>query len=543
MVVVGSGAGGSAAAWRLSKLGLKVACFERGDWQDPASYPSTSMDWELKKRRQYSYNPAVRKGRSDYAIDTAESDIDIANFNGVGGATVLFSGHFPRFHPSDFCIQTLDGVGADWPIQYAELEPYFEANNAMMRVSGLAGDPAYPEMKGFLPPIPIGEYGEAIAKGFNRLGWHWWPSYAAISTGVKSESPCLNLGPCNTGCPQGAKSSTDVTYLPDAITHGLEVFTRSVVVKVEVGSPTEELEKQKASAKGIWVVDESGEKRFVAAKTVVLACNAIGTARLLLASKTENYLDGLANSSGLVGKNLMLHPLGYAEGLFEKATDVDKGPQGCCIYSHEYYETDEQRGFKRGYTLHVLRGGGLVETTLAGLDRREVSWGDSLVKDVLALHRRRGSIAVICEDLPDVRNQVVLDNDRLDKDGLPVTVVKYRLGENSKAMMAHGLTQAKRVLKASGLKKVMAFGPVREAGWHILGTAKMGADPATSVVDKGGETHDVNGLFIADGSVFASSGGVNPAATIQAVALFIADQLFERYFGILTSENAINRYS
>lgn len=533
VVVVGSGAGGSAAAWRLTKLGLRVACFERGDWQNPDNYPSTGLDWEIKKRSTFSPNPSVRNMESDYAIDTSESDISIANFNGVGGATVLFSGHFPRFHPSDFCTHTLDGVGADWPIAYSDLEPYFSVNDKVMRVSGLAGDPAYPKMAGFLPPVPIGEYGEMIAQGFNRLGWHWWPSYSAISTGSRSETPCLNLGPCNTGCPQGAKSSTDVTYLPDAIRSGLDVVTNSVVVKVDVSSA--------GKAKGIWVLDKMGKRRFIASKVVVLACNAIGTARLLLASKSDSQPEGLANSSGLVGKNLMLHPLGYAEGLFDRAVDLDKGPQGCCIYSHEFYETEEERNFKRGYTLHVLRGGGILETALDGMNRREVHWGSSFVKDVVAIHRRRGSVAVICEDLPETSNQVLLDESRIDRDGMPVTVVKYRLGENSKSMLSHGLTQARRVLKASGLKKVMAFGPVKDAGWHILGTAKMGHDSATSVVNAKGETHDVKGLFIADGSVFPTSSGVNPASTIQAVALYIADQIYEVHFGILTDENAINR--
>tara|TARA_R110001592_G_scaffold211547_1_gene463409 strand:- start:2558 stop:4174 length:1617 start_codon:yes stop_codon:yes gene_type:complete len=530
VLVVGSGAGGSAAAWRLTKLGLKVACIERGDWQKPEQYPSTGLDVELKKRTKYSYKPSVRKMPSDYLIDTCNSDIDIANFNGVGGATVLFSGHFPRFHPSDFCTESLDGVGADWPISYADLEPYFTANDKMMRVSGLSGDPAYPDINGLLPPVPIGKYGEKIAEGFNQLGWHWWPSYAAISTSLNVGNACLNLGPCNTGCPQGSKSSTDVTYLPSAIKLGLEVIPNTVVVKIENVS---------GKTKGVWVLDSKGNKKFISSKVVVLACNAIGTARLLLASKSSQFPFGLANNSGLVGKNLMLHPLGYAEGLFDEPLDLDKGPQGCCIYSHEFYETDESRSFKRGYTLQVLRGANLVETAFSGIERREVKLGDTFVSDVLKLHRRRGSITVICEDLPDSTNQVRLDESRVDRDGMPVVVVDYKMSLNSKSMMSHGLTQAKRVLKASGFKKIMAFGPVKDAGWHILGTTKMGLDPKTSVVNKTGQTHDVSGLYIADGSVFPSSSGVNPASTIQAVALYIADQIYTEHFGVMTLENDI----
>lgn len=531
VIIVGSGAGGSAAAWRLSSLGLRVVCIERGDWQDPSQYPSTGNDWELQKQGAFSYRPSQRDMPSDYTIDTTQSDIDVANFNAVGGATVLFSGHFPRFHPSDFYTATLDGVGVDWPISYQDLTPYFTANDKMMRVAGLVGDPAYPPMEALLPPVPMGEYGEKIAKGFHSLGWHWWPSYAAIATTTASGSPCLNLGPCNTGCPQGAKSSTDVTYLPAAMSLGLDVVTNTVVTRVDTSGD--------GRAKGVWIRNQQGEESFVSAAVVVLACNAIGTARLLLASQSDAYPQGLANGSGLVGKHLMLHPLGHAEGLFDEPIDVDKGPQGCCIYSHEFYETDAKRAFVRGYTLHVLRGGGLTETALTGIDRREVRWGKTLVDDVRALHRRRGSIAVICEDLPDAENQVTLDAQRVDRDGMPVAVVKYRVGENARAMMNHGLTQAKRVLKASGLKKVMASGPVREAGWHLLGTARMGHDPSQSVVNASGEAHDVKGLYIADGSVFPTSGGVNPASTIQAVALYIADRIYTQHFGILTSDNAI----
>ncbi len=226
----------------------------------------------------------------------------------------------------------------------------------------------------------------------------------------------------------------------------------------------------------------------------------------------------------------MLHPLGYVEGLFDQPTDVDKGPQGCCIYSHQFYETQSDRPFKRGYTLHVLRGGGLMESALAGLKRREVHWGSRFLDEVLSIHRRRASLAVICEDLPEVTNQIILDPSRLDRDGLPVVRVHYRLGDNTKAMMAHGLTQGKKVFKAAGLKKIMAFGPVKDAGWHLMGTTRMGEDPSSSVVSPWGETHDVKGLFVADGGLFPTSAGVNPAATIQAVALYIADQIYERYF-------------
>lgn len=520
-IVIGAGAGGSAACWRLTQSGLRVACFERGGWPDPSSYPSTRLDWELLKRGKYSYRPSIRQLPADYLIDTCESDIDIANFNGVGGATVLFSGHFPRFHPGDFCMHTLDGVGVDWPLGYVDLEPYYRINDRMMRVSGLSGDPAYPPIDDLLPPVDMGDYGHRIAQGFNKLGWHWWPSYAAISTRRESGAPCINLGPCNTGCAQGAKSSTDVTYIPQAIKNGLSLFANAIVSRIDVD--------ESGRVAGVRVKMADGEIK-AKAKIVIVAANAIGTARLLLASKCRQFPDGLANSSGMLGRNLMLHPLGYAEGLFEQPTDVDRGPQGCCIYSHEFYETDHQRGFARGYTLHLLRGGGWLETASAGLQRHEIEWGANFVNGCKALHRRRAGIAVICEDLPEPCNRVELDMNRIDRDGMPVAKVYYRIGKNTKAMMNHGMGRARQVLMAAGLKKTMAFGPVREAGWHLLGTARMGNDPVDSVVDRGGECHDVPGLFVADGSIFPSSAGVNPASTLQALALYVSDHAYGRYF-------------
>src|SRR5258706_9673507 len=148
-------------------------------------------------------------------------------FNAVGGGRIFLAGHFPRLHPSDFRARMLDGVAEDWPIDYELLAPYYALNERMTGVSGLAGDPAYPPKQPPLPPLPLGLLGETLARGFNKLGWHWWPSDSAIiSQDYEGRGACINAGTCLTGCAQGAKSSTDITYWPLAQRAGVKIKTR-----------------------------------------------------------------------------------------------------------------------------------------------------------------------------------------------------------------------------------------------------------------------------------------------------------------------------
>ena len=159
---------------------MEILCLEQGDWVNPSDYPSSTMDWESDNK--FNSNPNHRSNAADYPINVSESPISIANYNGVGGGTILFAGHYPRFHPSDFRVKTLDGIAEDWPVDYQILEKYYNENDRMMGVSGLAGDPAYPPKEAVMPPIPLGRTGETLAHGFNKLGWHWWPSDMAIAT-------------------------------------------------------------------------------------------------------------------------------------------------------------------------------------------------------------------------------------------------------------------------------------------------------------------------------------------------------------------------
>ncbi|MCP3983443.1 MAG: GMC family oxidoreductase [bacterium] len=518
VLIVGAGASGAAAAWSLSDTGMRIVCLEQGGRVDPGDYPTNSANWESRAFGSFAIDPNVRGLETDYPINNDDSECAAVNWNGVGGSTILYGAHFPRLHPSDFKVKTLDGVADDWPIDYATLEPYFVENDRIMGVSGLAGDPMCPPKQPPLPPLAMGLVGETVARGYNKLGWHWWPSDSAIiSEPYDGRDRCLNLGPCMSGCSQGGKSSTDITYWPRAVKRGVELRTRCRVREIAVDD--------EGMAKGVHYYDENGDEQFQRAEIVIMACNGIGTPRLLLNSKSSRFPDGLANRSGLVGKNLMFHAFGIVQGLFHERLDSHKGPQACCILSKQFYETDLSRGFVRGYNMQISRGTGPLSTAMAGFMTGLIPWG----KDHHDAFEKRfdhvAAIGIVGEDLPEEHNRVTLDPELVDSDGIPAPKITYKYGENSLKMIEHGLARGEEVIRAAGAYEVASGGPLRPTGWHLLGTARMGSDPERSVVNHWGRSHDVKNLFIIDGSIFVTSGGVNPASTIQACALYIADSI------------------
>lgn len=519
IIIVGSGASGAAAAWRLSQnKNLSIACIEQGRKISPSEYPTTKANWEFYKQNTASFDPNIRASKADYPIDNSNSAISLANFNGFGGSTLLYSGHFPRFHPSDFATKTLDNVGEDWPFGYKDLIPYFNQNEYMMGIAGLVGDTAYPDYDSLLPPVTMGQGAKKLAQAFNSLGWHWWPSYSAINTKKHLNRPsCINLGPCNTGCSQGAKGSVDVTYWPQASLQGVQVMTECRVFDISVN-------KEK-KVTGVRYYDKHGNVNFLAASIVVLACSGIGTPRLLLNSKSAFFPNGLLNNYGLVGRNLMLHPLAYVEGLFDESLNTSIGPQGCSIYSQQFYETQKDRGFERGYTLQVLRGSSPVDSAYSGYITRSVPLGGKHHQAFSNYFNHNMSIAVISEDLADPENRIELDYSKTDSFGMPGIKVYYSLHENTKKMLEHGIVQSKRLFAEAGAKITAAHYPVKHAGWHLMGTAKMGSKKTNSVVNEHGQAHEIDNLFIVDSSVFITCGAVNPVATAQALTLKFCDYI------------------
>lgn len=516
VVVVGGGAAGAAATWRLATRGVDVLCLEQGGWVAPADLAATDPSWELLREERWSPDPNRRRLPWDYPIADDSSPIKPLLFNGVGGSTVMWSAHAPRFHPSDFRVRSLDGIADDWPISYRDLEPYYDLNDEMMGVSGLAGDPANPPRPPRpMPPVPLGPGAERMAAAFDRLGWHWWPTETSVNSRPYRDRPaCVNCGPCELGCSLGAKGDTSVTYWPEALASGARLITEARVRRVLTGGD--------GRANGVVWTDRHGRDWTITADAVVLAGNGVGTPRLLLLSADPTAPNGLANRSGLVGKRLMLHPIAAAVGVFGESLGGYRGITACSIMSHEFYESDSSRGFPRGYQLQITRSHGPARTALGGFGV-EIPWGEGHHARFAEVFDRTVGVTVMCEDLPDEANTVTLDTSSTDDSGLPGGRMTYRVDPMARAALDHGLERATEALEVAGALEVHRVPLRAAAGFHLMGTARMGDDPMRSVVGASGACHDVPNLYIVDGSVFVTSAAVNPTPTIQAIALRTAD--------------------
>ncbi|MCD5402914.1 MAG: GMC family oxidoreductase [Dehalococcoidia bacterium] len=513
VVVVGAGASGAAFTWSLAQAGINVVCLEQGGWVAEDAFPTSDADAQIHLQTDFHPDPGFRGLPADYPVNETETPIAPLMYNAVGGSLIHWGAHFPRFHPSDFRVKTLEGVAEDWPVTYEELEPYYDENDRMMGVSGLMGDPAYPEKpERPCPPLSIRKSGELLAKALDKLGWHWWASDTAVSS-VSYDGRDPDMGGF-----LRSFASADLNYWPAALKGGarLEIHARVREILVD----------ESGNATGV-LYYQDGELKEQKAKVVVLACNGIGTARLLLNSTSAIFPNGLANSSGLVGKCLMHHPVGSVVGVFDEWLGTEGGgPRGSTMLSQEFYETNPDHDFIRGYELQILSyGNAPLAAALGGLMGQKVAWGEDHHDEFKQRFGHSVGIAIMSEDLPEEHNMVTLDSEMADSDGIPAPKINYTVSENTAKMLEHGVARATEIMEAAGATKVFSSTLRRNAGWHLLGTARMGEDPETSVVDRWGRTHDVSNLFIIDGSIFTTSACVNPTSTIQALALRTADYL------------------
>jgi choline dehydrogenase-like flavoprotein len=280
-------------------------------------------------------------------------------------------------------------------------------------------------------------------------------------------------------------------------------------------------------ARGALYYDRQGALHEQLARIVVVSCNGIGTPRLLLNSKSNLFPNGLANSSGLVGKNFMLHPFRFLEGVFEEKLDGYEGPFGIPAMSQQFYETDPNRGFLRGYTLLLERSFGPLHHAWGSFSNHPVPWGPSHHRVMRQRFPHLIRVTVMGEDLPEENNRVEIDPELKDSSGIPAPRVVYGYGENSLKMLEHGDKMARQALDAAGAVEILDSGVIQPA-FHLLGTARMGNNPKKSVVNAWHRAHDVKNLYIIDGSSFATSAAVNPTSTIGALALRAADGIWEK---------------
>jgi choline dehydrogenase-like flavoprotein len=369
--------------------------------------------------------------------------------------------------------------------------------------------------------VPIGRVGVKAAQGMNKMGWHWWPGVLAIATRSHGDrGACARWGTCMTGCPEGAKASFDAAMWPAAVAAGANVITRARVREITVNKA--------GLATGATWIDAEGNERHTSASVVIVCANAVGTPRLLHLSASARFPDGLANSSGLVGKRLMMHPFVGVMGIYDEPLESWLGPFGANVYSLQFAETDLSRGFARGARFCAMPIPGPMEVLARYADlpveQRTGAAGQALVERAMG---RSFEWAAAIEDLPDEANTVTLSPDVVDGSGIAAPKITYRVSEDSSRNLEWMVDRMREAHEAGGAIDTKRVDWIPEVGWHMLGTARCGDDPGTSVVDGFGRSHDVPNLFILDGSVFVTSSAVNPTSTVVAFAARAAEHMIE----------------
>jgi choline dehydrogenase-like flavoprotein len=527
-VVVGSGAAGGVMARELSRAGFRVVVLEQGPYLKEQDFAHDELKVIFQSAMVNAAATQPNTYRRDHA-EKAEKRQVVEYCRIVGGGSVHFTGNYWRFHESDFREHTVWGdiPGAnlaDWPIQYQDLEPYYTKAEYELGISGLAGanpfDP--PRSKPYpLPPLPAKSSGVLFDRAARKLGYHPFPAPMAIlSQNYRGRSGCQHCGFCMSfGCEFGAKSSTLAAMIPEAEKTGrCEIRAGCYVRKIEVNAA--------GRATGVVYFDRRRKEVFQKARAVVLCANGAETPRLLLMSASNRFPNGLANSSGLVGKNLMIDTGSITQGLFEQPLNEYKSVAVTRLI-HDFYETDPKRGFWGGGGIDARFGYYPVQFALFGLPQDAPLWGSEYKRMVAHYYPRSMALLAHTSCLAQEKNSISLDPDVKDDWGLPVIRMTYDFHQDDRKNLQFCQDREVEILEAAGAKKVWRA-PIYDDLFptrHLMGTCRMGNNPKTSVVDAENRSHDVPNLFICDGSSLVTSGRQQPTATIQALAFRAAERM------------------
>ena len=491
-IIIGSGMGGGTVAYALRDSGARILLLERGDF-----LPQEAQNWQVDAVfKENRYKPA-------------ENWIDAGNGGEfkpgvhyyVGGNTKVYGAALPRFRVRDFdALEHEGGTSPAWPIAYADLEPYYNIAEELFFVHGRAGDdPAEPPRSRPypFPEVPHEAYIAELIEKLRAQGLH--PYCLPMAIDLRAGGRCIRCKTCDGfPCRVQAKGDAEICLVRPALAAGgIELWTNTQARRLL----TDERGKRVTAVE----VERAGETLRVSADRFILSCGAVNSAILLLRSADSRHPDGLANSSGLLGRNYMVHnntaltavaPLKTNPTVFQKTTAVN-----------DYYFGDADFAWPMGniQALGKLQAGMLSaakpympKPILTAMARRSVDWW------------------VMSEDLPDPENRVYLDADGS---------VQVRWQPNNRVAHQELIHRAVRMMRAAGYAFVFTETLGIETNSHQCGTARFGTDPATSVLDPFCKTHDIDNLYVMDSSFFPSSTAMNPALTICAQALRLADRL------------------
>jgi len=530
-VVIGAGAAGGIMAKELSTAGFSVVVLEQGPYHRAADFRHDELDMlyreGLTNNHQKQPN-TYRKTESEKAI--VKPVVEYGRM--VGGGSVHFTANYWRFHELDFEERdrygSIRGTGFDnWPIRYADLEPYYTKVEYDLGISGLAGANPFegPRSKPYpLPPMPVKSSGVLFERAAGKLGLHPYPApVAVLSKPYRGRGACIHCGFCEAfGCEINAKSSTLASVIPEAEQTGnCEIRPLSYVRKIDTGAD--------GRVKAVIYFDHAGGEQRQRALAAVVCANGAETPRLLLMSKSNRFPNGLANSSGLVGKYLMFDSGTLMSGLFDKPCNEYKSIVATRVL-HDFYAADPKRGFYGGGGLDSRFDYQPIQFALDGTPKDLPRWGSGYKKVLREYYTHSAGILSHSTCLPLESNSISLDPDIKDAWGLPAMRVTFKNHPDDISTMHFLEKQMRAILEAAGAKKIWSDPETisdTDYSRHLMGTCRMGTDPARSVVNAHNRAHDVPNLFIVDGSSFVTSGRQQPTASIQALSARAADLMIQ----------------